>query len=161
MWSKLRSGHREWIAVLITAPVIAGLVIAVKLTGLFQLLEWATYDQFFRLRPTEPIDERILIVTVDESDINYLEKWPIPDATLAKLIRILNQHQPAAIGLDLYRDLPVDPGHQEWLEVMESTPNLICVEKVVDRKCQFSRIALIVVSRRRHIVFPSAHRRSQ
>ena len=134
MWSKLRSGHREWIAVLITAPVIAGLVIAVKLTGLFQLLEWATYDQFFRLRPTEPIDERILIVTVDESDINYLEKWPIPDATLAKLIRILNQHQPAAIGLDLYRDLPVDPGHQEWLEVMESTPNLIGVEKVVGRK---------------------------
>ncbi|NEP15126.1 MAG: CHASE2 domain-containing protein [Symploca sp. SIO2C1] len=134
MWSKLSSGHRGWIALLITAPVVAGLVIGVKLTGLLQLLEWATYDQFFRLRPTEPIDERILIVTVDESDINYLEKWPIPDATLARLINILNQHQPVAIGLDLYRDLPVEPGHQAWLEVMKSTPNLIGVEKAVGRK---------------------------
>ncbi len=134
MWSKLTLGHRGWIALLITAPVVAGLVIGVKLTGLFQLLEWATYDQFFRLRPTEPIDDRILIVTIDESDINYLEKWPIPDATLARLINILNQHQPVAIGLDLYRDLPVEPGHQAWLEVMKSTPTLIGVEKAVGKK---------------------------
>jgi|GEM_PF-753652 len=134
MWSKLSSSNRGWIALLITAPVVAGLVIAVKLTGFFQLLEWAIYDQFFRLRPTEPIDERILIVTVDESDINYLGKWPIPDANLARLINILNQHQPAAIGLDLYRDLPVEPGHQAWLEVMKSTPNLIGVEKGVGKK---------------------------
>ncbi|NES21404.1 MAG: CHASE2 domain-containing protein [Symploca sp. SIO3E6] len=131
MWSKLNSGHKRWIALLITAPVVAGLVIAVKLTGFFQLLEWAIYDQFFCLRPTKPIDERILIVAVDESDINYLGKWPIPDAALARLIKILNQHQPAAIGLDLYRDLPVEPGHQDWLEVMKSTPNLIGVEKAV------------------------------
>jgi len=134
MWSKLSSGHKGWIALLSTAPLVAGLVIAVKLTGFFQLLEWAIYDQFFCLRPTKTIDERILIVAIDESDINYLGKWPIPDAALARLIKILNQHQPAAIGLDLYRDLPVEPGHQDWLEVMESTPNLIGVEKAVGNK---------------------------
>ena len=40
--------------------------------------------------------------------------------------------QPKAIGLDIYRDFPVEPGHQELVEVFESTPNLIGIEKVVD-----------------------------
>jgi len=119
---------------LLTTLWVAALVIITRLTGIFQLLEWATLDQFFLLRPTEPIDQRILIVTVDESDINHLGKWPISDADIARLIKILNQHQPAAIGLDLYRDLPVEPGYQDWLEVMESTPNLIGVEKAVGTK---------------------------
>ena len=106
---------------------------AVKLTGLLQLLEWATYDQFFRLRPNESVDERLLLVTIDEADINQLGRWPLADETLAKLINTLKQHQPAAIGLDFYRDLPVEPGHQAWVEVMFSTPNLIGVEKAIGR----------------------------
>ncbi|HBB32054.1 MAG TPA: hypothetical protein DDZ80_07730 [Cyanobacteria bacterium UBA8803] len=31
----------------------------------------------------------------------------------------------------MYRDLPVEPGHQQWVKVIESTPNLIGVEKGV------------------------------
>lgn len=134
MWSKLKADRRRWLAVLITTPTVAGLVIAVKLTGFFQLLEWATYDQFFRLRSPEPIDERLLIVTVDESDINYVKTWPLPDGNLAQVIKTLNQHKPAAIGLDFYRDLPVEPGYQDWVKVMKSTPNLIGVEKAVGMK---------------------------
>lgn len=133
MRSIFRVGKKEWMAVLITAPAVAGLVIAVKLTGFFQLLEWAAYDLFFRLRPSEPIDERVLIVTIDEPDIRYLKQWPASDAILAQLIKTLNQYQPAVIGLDLYRDLPVEPGHQQWVEVMQSTPKLIGVEKAIGK----------------------------
>ena len=106
---------------------------AVKLTGLLQLLEWAAYDQFSLLRPTESVDERLLLVTVDEADINQLGQWPLADETLAELINILNQYQPVAIGLDFYRDLPVEPGHQAWVRVMLSTPHLIGVEKAIGR----------------------------
>ena len=134
MWSKIKADRRRWLAVLITTPTVAGLVIAVKFTGFFQLLEWATYDQFFRLRSPEPVDERLLIVTVDESDINYVKNWPLQDGTLAQVIKTLNQHKPVAIGLDFYRDLPVEPGNQDWVKVMKSTPNLIGVEKAVGRK---------------------------
>ncbi|NER19862.1 MAG: CHASE2 domain-containing protein [Symploca sp. SIO1C2] len=116
---------------LLTTLSVTTFIIILRSMGILQLLEWATLDQFFGWRPTEPVDERILIVAIDESDINYLGKWPIPDAAIARLIKILNQHQPAAIGLDLYRNLPVEPGYQDWLEVMESTPNLIGVEKAV------------------------------
>lgn len=131
MWSKLRQRILQWRGVLITAPSVAGLVIAASLTGSFQQLEWATLDQFFRLRPQEPTDPRIAIVTIDESDIRYAGQWPVPDAVLAKLIEKLKKQQPRAIGLDLYRDLPVEPGHQELERVFKSTPNLIGVEKVV------------------------------
>ena len=99
--------------------------------GLFQLMEWATFDQFFRWRPREAIDSRITIVTIDESDIAHVGQWPIPDAVLAKLIENLRQHNPKGIGLDLYRDLPVEPGHQVLVDVFKNTPNLIGVEKAV------------------------------
>ncbi|EKU97331.1 putative transmembrane sensor domain protein [Leptolyngbya sp. PCC 7375] len=123
----------RWIAALLTTPIMAGVVIAIRFTGALQLLEWAIYDQYFQLRPVEPIDERILLVTIEESDISRLGQWPLSDATLAQLIRNLRQHQPAVIGLDLYRDLPVEPGHQDWVEVMTSTSNLIGVEKAIGR----------------------------
>jgi CHASE2 domain-containing sensor protein/class 3 adenylate cyclase len=107
------------------------LALAAGSAGWFQLLDWATLDLFFRLRPREPVDERIVIVTIDESDITDVGKWPIPDAVLARALNNLKQHQPRAIGLDLYRDLPVEPGNRALVEVFKSTPNLIGVEKAV------------------------------
>ena len=50
---------------------------------------------------------------------------------LAKLLDKLQTQQPQAIGLDLYRNLPVEPGHQELLKVFASTPNLIGIQKVL------------------------------
>lgn len=131
MWQqKLKKYIREWQGVLIVAPSVAGFVIAGSLTGFFQLLEWATVDQFFRLRATEPVDERIVIVTIDEPDITKVGKWPLPDGVIAQLLQKIKAQQPRAIGLDNYRDLPVEPGHQELVQVFESTPNLIGIEKV-------------------------------
>ena len=123
----------RWIAALLTTPMVAGVVIAIRLTGAIQLFEWAIYDRYFQMRAMEPIDDRILLVTIQESDISNLGQWPLSDAVLAQLMRNISQHQPAVIGLDLYRDLPVEPGHQEWVEVMASTPNLIGVEKAIGR----------------------------
>jgi diguanylate cyclase (GGDEF)-like protein len=134
MWLKRRKQLRQWGGLLITAPSVAGLVIAANSLGIFQLLEWATFDQFFRFRPPIPIDSRIVIITIDESDINNAGQWPISDAVLAKLIEKIKVQNPAAIGLDIYRDLPVPPGNAELVKVLESTPNLIGVKKVVGDK---------------------------
>jgi CHASE2 domain-containing sensor protein/CheY-like chemotaxis protein/nitrogen-specific signal transduction histidine kinase len=133
----LRStGYRQWLPLFLTAPAVAVLAIAIQATGTFQLLEWATYDLFFRLRPAEPVENRLLLVTIDESDIQAVGHWPLPDATLTQVIATLQRHQPAAIGLDLYRDLPIDPGHESWVKLMESSPNLIGVEKATGQTIQ-------------------------
>jgi adenylate cyclase len=120
---------RGWTAII--AFCIATLIILLRLTGLLQGVEWDVFDQFVQLRPLEPPDSRLVIVTIDEKDITQIGQWPLPDAVLARAINNLKAHNPSAIGIDLYRDLPVEPGHQTLVEVMKSTPNLIGVEKVV------------------------------
>ena len=131
MWAKLRQLLWQWRGVLIAAPSVAGLLIGLRLAGWLQGLELAALDQFFRLRPKEPVDSRIVIVGINEADVQKAGQWPMSDAKLAKLLETLKQQQPRAIGLDLYRDLPVEPGHQELVKVFESTPNLIGIQKVV------------------------------
>lgn len=130
MWQTLRERVGQWGGVLAIAPSVAACVIAGSAAGLFQLLEWATIDQFFHLRPQEPIDKRIVIVTINESDIANLKRWPMTDAVMAKLLKKIQEQEPLAVGLDIYRDLQVEPGHQELIEVFESMPNLVGVEKV-------------------------------
>ncbi|HAC63112.1 MAG TPA: diguanylate cyclase [Cyanothece sp. UBA12306] len=123
LWSK-------WEAIAITAPSIAVIVIGINNLGLLQILEWAAYDQLFRVRPIEKIDKRIVIVTIDESDLTSLKEWPLSDQTIATAINIIKAQKPRIIALDIYRDLVVEPGHEKLVEVFESTPNLIGVEKV-------------------------------
>ncbi|NEQ21279.1 MAG: adenylate/guanylate cyclase domain-containing protein [Microcoleus sp. SIO2G3] len=113
------------------ATSVAALVVALRLTGLLQSWEWAALDQFFRWRPAEPTQKRILIVAVNESDIRYVKEWPASDALIAQMIEKLKAKKPRAIGLDLYRDLPTPPGTQALEKVFKSTPNLIGIEKKV------------------------------
>lgn len=131
MWSDWRSKIWQWRFVLMTAPTVALVVIAGNFFGWFQLLEWAAMDRFFRWRSVEATEPRIAIVGIDESDISAIGQWPMPDIHLAQLIDKISAQKPAAIGLDIYRDLPVEPGHAQWLKVMRSTPNLYGVEKLV------------------------------
>ncbi|MBN3959417.1 adenylate/guanylate cyclase domain-containing protein [Nostoc sp. NMS8] len=132
MWAKLKPQIWQWRGVLLAVPNITALVIAIRLTGLLQLLELAALDQFFLLRPQESADTRIVIVEINEADIRKQGQWPMSDGKLASLLEKIKQQKPRAIGLDIYRDLPVNPGHQELLKVFNSTPNLIGVQKVSD-----------------------------
>lgn len=127
---KLKRRLWKWRGVMLIASSVGGLVVAATSAGLFQLLEWATLDLFFRLRPQEPVDPRIAIVTIDESDIDMLGTWPLSDALLAQLIANIRAQNPKAIGVDIYRNLPVEPGNQELVEIFRSTPNVIGIEKV-------------------------------
>ena len=132
-WLKLKQKIWHLKGILTIAPSITLLVILGSFTGVYQTLEWATFDFWFRIRPQESKDNRITVVNIEESDIQALGQWPISDGKLAQLLQNISQQQPRAIGLDLYRDLSYgSPQEQEALDqVYRSTPNLIGVEKVV------------------------------
>ncbi len=53
MRAKTRQLVWEWRGVWITTPVMAGLVILLRFSGILQSWEWAVYDQYMRLRPPE------------------------------------------------------------------------------------------------------------
>ena len=120
--------------VAITTPAVALAVIVGSIAGWFGLLERTTLEHFFAIRPSEKRDKRILIVTIDEQDITEVGRWPIPDKYLADALKEINQYQPSVIGLDIYRNLPVEPGNQELVKVMQTTPNLIGVKKMLGDK---------------------------
>ena len=131
MWSKFKTFARQTRSVFIIAPTVATVAITANLFGLFNILEWQVRDEFFRSRPAESPETSIVIVTIDEADIKAAGDWPIPDYLLADLLEKIKAQQPSVIGMDLYRDLPEDPGHDQLVEVFSTTPNLIGVEKII------------------------------
>ncbi|QZZ20529.1 diguanylate cyclase [Leptothermofonsia sichuanensis E412] len=106
-------------------------VIALQWSGALQLLEWIILNQWFRLRPPESRTVPIVLVTISESDIQWAGRWPLSDGQLAALLNRVKRDRPIAIGLDLYRDLPIQPRHADLMQVFATTPNLIGITKAV------------------------------
>jgi len=112
-----------------TITITAGLL-GVRHLGGLQHLELVAFDQLVRLRSPETApDPRILIVGITEDDIQRQNAWPISDEVLAKLLRKLQASQPEVIGLDLYRNIPIEPGHQELVAQLKQ-PNLIAIQNI-------------------------------
>ena len=110
---------------------LALLILLIRFLGLLQPLELAILDDFFKLKPREIIDERITIVEINETDLQKYG-YPISDKLLAEILENLQSFQPRAIGLDTYRDLPVEPGHTELVEAFQGIPNLIGIELIAN-----------------------------
>lgn len=133
-WQRSRQVSRHLVSrgpALAVAPLVSGVMLGVSSTGWFQLLDWAAYDWFMRTRPATRLASPLVLVTIREADIAQNAQWPMPDRVLAQLLQKIKQAQPRVIGLDLYRDFPVEPGKAELEQVLRSTPNLIGIEKGV------------------------------
>ncbi|MEH2184471.1 CHASE2 domain-containing protein [Nostoc sp.] len=119
---------------------ITSFIILLRFIGLLQGMEWNMFDSFLQQQPQEGIDSRVVVITIDEPDLQKIGQYPIPDNILVKALNKLKTYQPKVIGLDLYRDLPVEPGYQELVELFKATPNLIGIDKVVGTKVAPPRV---------------------
>lgn len=135
IWQGIKQGIKReaniWRVGVLPGLLVIALILIARMTGQLQYAERVVLDYLLRSRPAEPTDERILIVGIDEADIRAIGTYPIPDQNLATLLQTLQRHQPAAIGLDIFRDLPVGPGHAQFAAILQQTPNLIGIEKVL------------------------------
>ena len=113
------------------------LVLVARLFGLLQGLELAAYDYLLRQRPAEAIDDRFLIVTVEDSSNAFIHQQlingayqpgigTIPDGALEDALNILEENSPRLIGLDFYRDFPAQP---VVAETLTNADNLLAVCK--------------------------------
>ena len=110
--------------------IVTGVLLGVRHYGGLEPLELAAFDQMMRARTPETTpDPRLLVITITEKDIRSQQQWPIPDRIFAQLLQKLQVHQPAAIGLDLYRDIPVEPGRQDLLTQLKQ-PNLFAIQSI-------------------------------
>ena len=131
LWRRIKQEIAIWRVGALPGIVVIGLAIAARLTGFLQSLELSTFDSFLRLRPDETVDERVVIVGINEADIHSIGAFPIPDQEITALLRRLQFYKPRVIGLDIFRDLPVAPGHAELVAAFKDIKNLIAIEKVI------------------------------
>lgn len=128
--------------ILWNSPKLAGLLIIVAtiaillsawLGGYLEAPELKAYDHLLRLGPTISSNKKIALITVSENDIQRLGRWPMDDETLAKVLEEIEvQQHPRVIGLDLYRDVPVPPGHETLNATLLRFPNIIATYKSGD-----------------------------
>lgn len=106
---------------------VAASVILIRSVGWLHSWELAVYDHLMRRMPAQAPDPRLLIVAADENDIQAYGQYPLSDALLARLIEQLEAYDPKAIGLDIFRDLPVPPGSDLLSHTLEDIESLIAV----------------------------------
>jgi CHASE2 domain-containing sensor protein len=129
--------NQRWLEALPGLVVIVGVTVA-RLAGTLQFLELVTLDKFLRWRPPEPADQRIVIVGLTEADIQRVGTYPIPDRTIAELLQQLQTYQPTVIGLDIVRDIPVEPGYTVLKSLFRSYKNVIGVEIALPDRSGFT-----------------------
>jgi CHASE2 domain-containing sensor protein len=102
---------KEGKLLLLSSLLVTGAVALIRGFGLLQPLELGAFDRLLQLRPAEPRDNRLLVVTITDQDIQAEQnpgRGSVSDRTLNQVLKILEQHQPRVIGLDLYRDFPAE-----------------------------------------------------
>ena len=110
--------------------VASVLIIGLRSLGFFQFVELATYDIYLRLKEQQSVPEpRVVLVQTVETDIQRLGEWPLTDSRMAETLKKLLVHEPRAIGVDLYRDIPVAPGTDELNSLLTSDKRIFIIEK--------------------------------
>ena len=117
-----------WQKVLVASVAVTSLVMGVRMLGFLQSVELKAFDQVMQWRPAEKPDSRLLIVQVTAEDIAKLGgEYPLQDKTLLRLLKKLEEYQPRAIGLDIYRDRVQGEGHPELIQHLQKSDSIIPV----------------------------------
>lgn len=120
---------------LLLVSLVVGAVGGIKQLGGFEPLELRVYDLMMRLRTDEGTDPRLLVVAITEADIHIQKRSTPSDQVIAKALETLQQYQPTVIGLDLYRDVPQQPGQAE-LQTQLRSPRVIAITKLGDSETE-------------------------
>ena len=96
-------------SVIISSAMATLFILSIEKLQVLQTVELKVYDQMVQMRTDQGVDPRILIVAVTEEDLQKWN-WPLSGEVLNRLLGKLEEYNPRGIGLDIFRDLPVQPG---------------------------------------------------
>lgn len=121
-------------SVLLTSVVVTGAITLVRNLGGLQGFELSAYDRLIRLRPPGPMDDRLLVVGINEDDIQTRREYPIADGTLADLLQRLQRSNPRVIAIDIARDVPQGDGRTALLNELTASDRILsaCVLSSAD-----------------------------
>jgi CHASE2 domain-containing sensor protein len=121
-------------SVLCASVACFALVLSARSLGFLQASELEAFDTLMRLRLSESSDNRLLLITITEEDVQSQpafdrEAASLSDRSLAQLLAKLEQHQARAVGLDIYREVPVKPAFEDLAKRMRTSQNLFAICK--------------------------------
>ncbi|WP_299488535.1 CHASE2 domain-containing protein [Acaryochloris sp. IP29b_bin.137] len=119
--------------------IVAAGVIGIREMGLLESVELQTYDLMLRFKPKEKWDERFLIITIDQQDMQFQDQQGmvrtlIPGTSqrrslsgqaLSQLLAKLQTYQPSVIGLDILRPIPASADYPPLAAQLRQTKNFI------------------------------------
>jgi CHASE2 domain-containing sensor protein len=130
----------RWTASKIVALITLGVtttLLGLRQVGGFEPLELKAFDQMTQKRaPLDP-DPRLLIVGFSSDDIQKLNQGSPTGETLDTVLSKLESYQPKVIGLDFFRDRPVEPGHQKLLTHIKNSSRIVPICTVGTNKVKF------------------------
>jgi CHASE2 domain-containing sensor protein len=110
---------------------IAALVLGLRGLGALRPVEAALHDRLVAATAGDAPSPRLVLVLVAEDDVARFG-WPLSDALLAQAITRLQQAGARAIGIDLYRDVPVGEGADALREAIAAAPSLLWVHRLAE-----------------------------
>ncbi|KST62041.1 CHASE2 domain-containing protein [Mastigocoleus testarum] len=129
-----------WSPILVST-LTAILIIGIRSLGLLQTWELVAFDSLMQQRPKEEQDRRILLVTITEDDVRsqaVAERGAssLSNRSLDRLIKKLQENQARVIGLDIYREIPVEIKYQDLITTMQKSDRFfaICLYGQADGK---------------------------
>ncbi|MBD2772672.1 CHASE2 domain-containing serine/threonine-protein kinase [Iningainema tapete] len=126
---------KSWKNLLTQPTVIASVITSVLLVGVQRLgvlepIELKAFDSMMQNRPQLEPDPRLLIVGFSENDIQKLKQSSPNGDVLDTVLSKLERYQPKVIGVDFFRDIPVEPGHQKLLNRIQQSSNIVPICRV-------------------------------
>ena len=116
----------------IASLLVTSTVVVMRSLGWLQPWELQSFDWFMRMRPHEGLDQRLLLVTITEDDV---QSQPVAERGAASLsnrslnllLTKLEQAQPRGIGLDIYREAPLTAEEQDLANQIKNSNPLVVI----------------------------------
>jgi CHASE2 domain-containing sensor protein/predicted Ser/Thr protein kinase len=113
--------------VVVISLITGVLLVGVQRLGVLEPVELKAFDQMMQKRTPLSPDPRLLIVGFNGDDIQKLNQGSPTGETLDTVLTKLERYQPKVIGLDLFRDRPVQPGHNKLLTHIKNSSRIVTI----------------------------------
>ena len=133
--SRLNLQQQPFVSTLLSAVLAVILVLLFQSWGWLESAELKTYDRLVSWQIALPVDERILVVTIDDQDINYQQeqgmglnmRGSLSDIALNRLLTRFQSGKPKVIATDVIHDFPFNP---ELADTVAQTDNFLAICRI-------------------------------
>jgi len=120
-FTKFLEVHQQWFGFKLSALMtIIVLGIAFQQPAFLEKIELKILDERFIIRGPIPIDDRVVILAVDDDSLSEIGRWPWPRDKIATLVeRVLGEYGAAVIGFDVVFSEPQENPLKESVRLLE------------------------------------------